>query len=286
MRRPALIAILLAVALPGLALPSAAQERMQDRVEVDLELALMVDVSRSMAPGELEIQRRGYAAALGSDDVIDAIRGGLIGSIAVTYVEWAGRYAQRTIVDWTLISTEAEARAVADRLVAEFTPSLRRTSISGALLVAADSMDANRFDGLRRVIDVSGDGPNNEGRPVTLARDEVIARGITVNGLPLMTVEGMGARWHLEDLDAYYDACVIGGPGAFLVPVTDWAQFAEAVRRKLVLEIAGPAPGPGTAPPAIAAPLRPMPAQYRSPPEYDCLIGEKMWERYFHDNVP
>jgi len=272
----------LALAFALLALPAAAQP-----VEVDLELALMVDVSRSMGPGELEIQRRGYAAALGSDEVIGAIRGGLIGRIAISYVEWAGRYGQRTIVDWTLIETADQARAVADRLVADFSPAMRRTSISGALLTAAASIEANDFEGLRRVIDVSGDGPNNEGRPVTLARDEVVARGFTVNGLPLMTREGIGARWHLDDLDAYYETCVIGGPGAFLVPVTDWAQFAEAVRRKLVLEIAGadPAPGTGTGTGARAG-AAPIPVQYASPPGYDCLIGEKMWERYFYDGMP
>jgi hypothetical protein len=117
------------------------------------------------------------------------------------------------------------------------------------------------------VVDVSGDGPNNHGAPVTRARDTVLAQGIVINGLPLMTRDTFGGMWHLDDLDAYYAACVIGGPGAFVLPVHDWSEFPAAVRRKLVLEIAG------------AAPLEPrlIPAQAAAP--YDCLIGEKIWER-------
>ena len=190
-----LLSLLLAFAVP---VPALAQ------TEVDVELFLAVDVSRSMAPAELEIQRRGYAEALRSTEVITAIEGGLIGQIALTYVEWAGTGSQRVVVPWTIIGTAAEARAFADRIEAHFDPSLRRTSISGALLYAAESIETNEFLGLRRVIDVSGDGPNNHGRPVTRARDAVIARGITINGLPLMTSDRAGARWHLDDLDAYY----------------------------------------------------------------------------------
>ena len=119
--------------------------------------------------------------------------------------------------------------------------------------------------GLRRVIDVSGDGPNNQGRPVLRARGPVLDQGIVINGLPLMTDDGVGVAWHLDDIDEYYRACVIGGPGAFVVPVTDWGSFALAVRRKLVLEIAGI-----------------LPAE-TALPNYDCLVGEKLWERYFRD---
>lgn len=248
-----------------LALPARA-----DLVEVDVELYLAVDVSRSMSPAELEIQRRGYAEALASDDVINAITGGLIGAVAITYVEWAGQFSQREIIPWTVVTNRAQAQAVADQVAANFDPSLRRTSISGVLMAAAESIDANAYYGLRRVIDVSGDGPNNNGRPVMQARDAVLAQGITINGLPLMTRDGLGTRWHLEDLDAYYRNCVIGGPGAFAIPVLSWDQFANAVRRKLVLEIAGRPPQP-----------RIIRAQHRGDtgPVYDCLIGEKIWER-------
>ncbi|NNK68336.1 MAG: DUF1194 domain-containing protein [Rhodobacteraceae bacterium] len=243
-----------------------------DPLEVDVELFLAVDVSRSMSPAELEIQRRGYAEALRSDDVVEAITGGLIGSVALTYVEWAGTESQRVVIPWTLVDSRAAAEAFADRVAANFDPSLRRTSISGVLEYATQSIEENEFYGLRRVIDISGDGPNNHGRPAPTARDAAIAAGLTINGLPLMTRDAFGARWHLEDLDAYYEHCVIGGPGAFAIPVLTWDQFAQAVRRKLVLEIAG-------------APIRRgpvlLPAQHRGDrgAVYDCLIGEKIRER-------
>ena len=236
-----------------------------DGIEVDVELALMVDVSRSMTPNELEIQRQGYAAALRSDAVYAAIQNGLLQRIALTYVEWAGD--QRVIVDWRIVQTRDDLTAFADRLTAKFDPALRRTSISSAIGYAARSIRDNPFAGLRRVIDISGDGPNNQGIPVLEARDAALAQGLTINGLPLMTREGMGTFWHLDDLDLYYRDCVIGGPGAFAIPVLNWEDFAAAVQRKLVLEIAGlPTPGPTK-------------AQYRYSDSFDCLIGEKMWEQ-------
>lgn len=249
----------------ALSLLFAAPLAAQERVEVDIELVLAVDVSRSMSPMELEIQRKGYAAALSSDEVFGAIGGGMIGRIAITYVEWAGSHSQTVIVPWTLIETTEQADAVADTLSGFFMEGMRRTSISEALVYAADSFELNRFDGLRRVIDVSGDGPNNMGRPLLAARDDVLSRGIVINGLPLMTQDDFSSRWGIDDLDAYYTNCVIGGPGAFVIPVTTWDQFAEAVRRKLVLEIAG-----------TIAPERErvMPAN-----GYDCLVGEKLWQR-------
>ena len=146
---------------------------------------------------------------------------------------------------------------------------MRRTSISSALLAAADLFDGNGFIGLRQVIDISGDGPNNEGLPVTEARDQVLARGIVINGLPLMTNDGFATGFTLPDLDEYYRQCVVGGPTAFVVPVTDWDQFAEAVRQKLVLELVGLPPPPG-----LAVQGRIVPAQ-----GYNCLIGEQIWRR-------
>ncbi|MEL6808605.1 MAG: DUF1194 domain-containing protein [Pseudomonadota bacterium] len=241
--------------------------RAEDRVEVDVELFLAVDVSRSMQPFELEIQRRGYAAALTSEEVAAAIGGGMLGRIAVTYVEWAGAHSQRVVVPWTLLESRAQAEQIASQITAHFDDALRRTSISGALDFAAASIEDNAFDGLRRVIDVSGDGPNNMGDAVTDARDRVLARGMTINGLPLMTKDdSITSRYNIDDLDVYYTACVIGGSGAFVLPVTDWAEFEEAVRRKLVLEIAA----------------RPVPERVwraQSPTPYDCLIGEKIWEK-------
>ena len=238
----------------------------QDRLEVDVELFLAVDLSRSMTPYEIEIQRRGYAEALASDQVWNAINGGLIGTVAITYVEWAGEYAQRVVVPWTLIDSREDAQGIAHVIGTQFSDGMRRTSISGALLYAADSIETNAYQGLRRVIDISGDGPNNQGRPVTRARNSVLEKGIIINGLPLMTRDEMSRIWDIPDLDEYYRRCVIGGPGAFVIPVLDWSQFAEAVKRKLVLEISG-------------LPAQIIPAQMRKELPYDCLIGEKTWEK-------
>lgn len=246
-----------------LCLPATLQAR-----EVDLELFLAVDVSRSMSPAELELQRRGYAEALRAPQTTAAISSGLLGRIAVTYVEWAGRGRQRVVVPWTEISTVAHAHAVADQITAFYDEGLRRTSISSALRYAADSIELNGFDGLRRVIDISGDGPNNAGPPVRAARDEVVSRGITINGLPLMTRDALSEMWGIPDLDVYYARCVIGGPGAFFLPVLTWDAFPAAVKRKLVLEIAGGSP----------APARPAARVIRAQ-DYDCMVGEKIWQR-------
>lgn len=259
---------LLLAALLALASFAAAAED----VAVDLQLVLAVDVSRSMTPRELEIQRRGYAEALASAEVADAITGGAHGRIALTYFEWSGAFEQRSIVGWTLIESREDGAAFGARLTASFNDALRRTSISGALIYGAELFEDNGFSG-RRVIDVSGDGPNNAGRFVAPVRDLVARRGIAVNGLPLMTREGLGAQWHLDDLDEYYRACVIGGPGAFVIPVREWREFPAAVRRKLVLEIAGrPDDSDETARPANFH-VVPRPA-------YDCQIGEKIWDRF------
>ncbi|MEJ6402813.1 DUF1194 domain-containing protein [Yoonia sp. 2307UL14-13] len=248
--------------LLGLTVRSAAEQ-----LEVDLELVLMADVSRSMTERELEIQRRGYAEALRSGDVLAAIQRGFLQRIALTYVEWAGY--QEVIVDWRLIETQDDLDDFADALTARFDPSLRRTSISGALLMGADMLRDNEYAGFRQVIDISGDGPNNQGRPVLHARNAVVAQGIVINGLPLMTREGLGLAWHLDDLDIYFRTCVIGGFGAFVLPVTDWQDFAAAVRRKLVLEIGGDMP-----PPVVHAQSGDL---ARDPT--DCLIGEKIWQQ-------
>jgi hypothetical protein len=260
------LALALAVSL-ALAAPAAAQD-----VAVDVELVLAVDVSRSMTPRELEIQRRGYAEAIGSAEVVDAIRNGPEGRVALTYMEWAGSGSQRTVVDWTLVGSTADARAFAERLTSRFDVNLSRTSISGAIDAAVLSFEGNGFAGWRQVIDVSGDGPNNHGRPVEHARDAALARGIVINGLPLMTDEGMGRQWYLADLDRYYRDCVIGGPAAFVIPVTDWSEFARAVRQKLVLELVHR---------SQAGIVR---AQYApEQAKYDCLIGERIWNDMMRD---
>jgi hypothetical protein len=217
-----------------------------------------------MSPDELEIQRRGYATALADHRVIEAITDGVYGRIAITYVEWAGDRTQRVVVPWTYIASRADAAAFVARLTQEIPRSARRTSISSGLAFSADLIAESGIHAMKRVIDVSGDGPNNEGAPVRDVRDRIIAQGVVINGLPLMTNSGFTTTYDVPDLDVYYRNCVIGGPGAFMFPVTDWEQFPEAVRRKLVLELAET---------SVVLPVMEVAAS----PSYDCLIGEKIW---------
>ncbi len=238
--------------------------------DVDVELLLLVDVSRSMSPAELELQRQGYVAALRSDSVAIALGRALTGRISLAYVEWAGQARQRIIQNWTVIESRDDLFAFADVLEADHTTTQSRTSISGALRYGAAYFAANDTDGMRRVIDISGDGPNNQGGVVTATRDAVVAEGITINGLPLMTDDGSFMR--IDNLDLYYQNCVIGGPGAFVLPVTEWEDFARAVTQKLVLEIAG------------VEPERIVRVQAAIP--YDCEVGEKMWRRLRMDSDP
>jgi len=235
---------------------------------VDLELVLAIDVSRSMDIGEQELQREGYAAAFRHAQVHAAIASGPLGRIAVTYVEWAGTHLQAVLVPWTVVASPEDAFAFADKIAATRMLRERWTSISGVLEFASGLFADSGVEGLRRAIDISGDGPNNIGLPVVGVRDQVVAQGITINGLPIMLRPG-GGGFGIDNLDVYYEDCVIGGPGAFIVTVEDMAQFPEAIRRKLVLEIAGIAPDARLIPAALAA------------PRIDCLIGEKLRERYF-----
>ncbi len=263
-----LAAVGFAAVLMFLVLPAQAND------EVDVELVLAVDVSRSMTDRELQIQRRGYAEALRSEAVARAVKSGLIGKIALTYVEWGGQFWQRTVVDWQIVENERDLAAFADKITASFDGSLRRTSISSAIDDAARRIETNSIASLRQVIDVSGDGPNNEGTPAPGARDRALAKGITINGLPLMTREGMGVQFHLDDLDDYYRYCVIGGPGSFVIPVTEWDEFPEAVRRKLVLELAG----------AVETNVHKAAFTGATQSGYDCLIGEKIWQQFIDQN--
>ena len=225
-----------------------AQAAGAEPIDVDVELALMVDASRSMGPRELRIQRRGYAEALASDEVVDAIVNGGIGAISVTYIEWGGSLFQRVILPWTLIDSRDSAQRAARHLQDGFELSMkelhdvpdhrRQTSISGAILTGQRELERNRFEGLRKVIDISGNGPNNDGDPVTVARDIAVAAGLIINGLPLITGDSP-ADPESADLDLYFSECVIGGLGAFVLPVQGWSGLTSAVRRKLMLEMAG-----------------------------------------------
>lgn len=258
-------------ALPFLLLIFAAHAAAAQEDYVDLELVLAVDVSRSMDAEEQKLQRDGYAAAFRHPEVVSAIASGPLGRIAVTYVEWAGPEVQTVLVPWMILAKPEDSFAFADRIGAAKVLRERGTSISGGLEFSADLFATSGVSGLRRTIDISGDGPNNMGLPVAPMRDQVVAGGITINGLPILLRPGGGyGAFNIANLDIYYEDCVIGGPGAFIVTVDDVAEFPAAIRRKLVLEIAGQHPGAKLIPVAAA-------------PRADCLIGEKRRQRYLMD---
>ena len=197
----------------------------------DLLLVLAVDASGSVNQTRFELQRRGYADAFRNADVLRAIRGGSTGSIAVMMVQWTGPMLQALAVPWTLIKDEASANAFADAIEAAPRQLFGGgTSISGAIDYAMLLFPTAPYTGFKRVIDISGDGSNNRGRDVREARDEAVREGVVINGLPIVSLE--------YDLDKYYFNNVIGGPGSFMVPADSYENFAQAVLRKLILEIA------------------------------------------------
>jgi hypothetical protein len=215
---------------------------------VDAELVIAVDVSNSMDPEEQALQREGYITGLTSREFLSALRSGAHGRIAVTYFEWAGLYDQKIIMPWRLIDGPDSADAVAKEIAAAPYRRAPRTSIFGALKFAKPLFDTSGYHGLRRIVDVSGDGVNNIGPPVTIMRDDVLAAGITINGLPIMLKRPYGYGTNFPNLDSYYEDCVIGGPGAFVIAIHERDQFKEATRTKLVLEIAGLTPEPRVIP--------------------------------------
>jgi len=210
---------------------------------VDLLLVLAVDVSRSIDDDEARLQREGYRSAVTDARVVEAIRSGMTGSIAIAYVEWAGADYQRLVIPWTRIGSQVEAEAWSDTLARAPRVALSWTSISGGLDFAMRTLSDSPFEGTRRVVDVSGDGVNNSGMAVESLRDRLVAEGITINGLPIMNDRPTFGRPSPIPLDQYYRDSVIGGDGAFLIAAEDFAAFGNAVRRKLVREIAG-LPGP------------------------------------------
>ena len=241
---------------------------------VDLELVLAVDVSQSMDHEEQRLQRNGYVAAFRHRDIIKAIASGPHGRIAVSYLEWAGDHFQSIVIPWRTIASAGDANAFADELASRAIAREKRTSISNALLIAASMIRQNNIDGVRKVIDVSGDGPNNIGPPVTLARDRVVRDRITINGLAFVDErsEGLSSFFSVPNLDRYYENCVIGGEGSFAMPVHEKHEFTTAIRRKLLREIA-------FVPKDATGLLRK--ADYRPPPtNFDCLVGEKKWKAF------
>jgi hypothetical protein len=276
-------AVLVACALAGGDVPGMAAPNPQNQLgatladqradkeanpSVDVELVLAVDVSYSMDMDELAIQREGYAQAIVSKEFLQALKAGPNGKIAVTYFEWAASTDQKIIIPWRVIDGPETADAVANEIMKTPIRRASRTSISGAINFAMPLFDENPHRGLRRVIDISGDGPNNNGSPVTLARDTALEKGIVINGLPIMVKEPSYSTMDIENLDFYYEDCVIGGPGSFVVSIKDRDKFKDAIRTKLLLEVAGRQPERPVVPVAAAA----------KESRVNCLIGEKIWQ--------
>jgi hypothetical protein len=217
----------------------AAPAGVQAKEPVDLELALAIDVSGSIDPEEAQLQRDGYLKALLDPTVLRAIAGGERRRISITYFEWASYSYQRLLVDWTVISDQASAEGFVKKLAAAPISTERWTSISGAIEFAMKRFEASPYEGARRVIDISGDGRNNNGRDLEETRALALAQGIVINGLPI--VNDRPTRWGTppeRDLDLYYRDYVIGGPGSFFIVADGFRSFADAIRTKLVREIA------------------------------------------------
>ncbi len=227
--------------------------------DVDLALVLAIDVSGSVNAERWELQRRGYEAAFNSPEVLQSITSGPHKAIAVTMVEWSGVSHQRQVVEWTVISDELSAATFASLMAEAPRVYSDWTSISAALDFATPLFKQSGVTAGRNVIDVSGDGVNNQGRPINEARDKAVAQGIVINGLPILS--------EYDALDGYYQDHVIGGAGAFMEVVKDYSTFSKAVLAKLVREIAGDdkrarailtghgSPWPGAAPSLLTLPL-------------------------------
>jgi len=250
---------------PKTELPAQSAQK-QAAPSVDIELVLAVDVSYSMDMDELAIQREGYAQAIVSKEFLQALKSLPNGRISVTYFEWAASSDQKIIIPWRLIDGPETADAVADEIMKTAIRRASRTSISGAIYFAMPLFDEDPYHGTRRVIDISGDGPNNNGGPVTIARDAALEKGIVINGLPIMVKEPSYSTMDIDNLDFYYEDCVIGGPGSFVVSIKDRDKFKEAIRSKLLLEVAG------------RMPERPVVPVAEKEPRVSCLIGEKIWQ--------
>lgn len=266
------LAVAAAVAAVGLALVASAAPTLPkfadtraSAIPVDVELVIAVDISYSMDIDEQALQREGYVLALTSKEFLQALRQGAHGKIAVTYFEWAGHLDQKIVMPWRVIDGPESADAVAAEIARAPIRRASRTSISGALRFAKPLFDDSGYRGLRRVIDVSGDGANNSGPLVEITRDDVLAAGITINGLPIMLKRPHTGTMDIQNLDEYYEDCVIGGPGAFVIPIQERGKFIEATRTKLILEVAGRQPDPQIVPAASRA-------------RVSCTTGERLWQ--------
>lgn len=286
LRRFALSALALAVplvlAVVAVGPASAVKMRLAQsggQLAVDVELVLAVDISLSMDPDEQRLQRDGYIAALRDPEIIKAIRAGQHGRIAVTYMEWAGPDIQIHLVPWRVIDGRESAEAFVTELAGKEYSRYRRTSISAALDYSLRLFDATAFRAARRVIDVSGDGANNSGPPLSPIRDRIIESGVIINGLPIILRPTMGySSWDLPNLDQYYANCVVGGPGSFMIPITKPEEFSTATRQKLLLEISGITPEPRIMRAQLGPP--PMGPLQAGEGGYDCALLERGIRRW------
>jgi hypothetical protein len=214
--------------------PAAARA---EKKPVDLLLVLAVDVSRSIDEDEARLQRQGFRNAVGDPRVIQAIRSGTLGAVGIAYVEWSSADYQRLVIPWTYIDGPETARRWVAALEAAPRVSMNWTSISGGIEFSMRVLEDAPFEGTRKVIDISGDGVNNSGAPVTLLRDLAVDAGITINGLPILNERSPFGRPPTMPLDQYFQEFVIGGPGAFVIPADNFDAFQTAVLRKLIREI-------------------------------------------------
>lgn len=239
------IRILLLTVFAGATLAPAVAHAAED---VDLLLVLAADVSRSIDAEKFQLQRSGYAAAVSDPRVLEAIRSGRNGRVGLSFVEWSGIGAQRVVIDWTEIGDDASARHFGDQLLEAPRSFADRTSISGGLDFAVSRLAEAPFNCIRRTVDVSGDGTNNAGRPVTEARDEALARGITINGLVILSDSPLA--WNPDHtnppggLENYYRSNVVGGPGAFVMVAQNFQSFGQAMIAKMIAEVAQGRPTP------------------------------------------
>jgi Protein of unknown function (DUF1194) len=244
-----MIRILRCLALCALILAPAPFARADE--DVDLLLVLAVDVSRSIDQPKFMLQRDGYAAAVSNRGVLEAIKSGPHQKIALAFVEWSGYGAQKVVIDWTVIDGVNAARRVGDQIVEAPRSFADRTSISGGIEFAAAQLDRSPFKAPRHIIDVSGDGTNNAGREVGASRDEVVAKGVIINGLVILTdTQLLFNAEHTNPpggLEKYYRENVIGGPGAFVMVAEDFNAFGKAIVKKLIAEIAAVSPHRQTA---------------------------------------
>lgn len=244
---------------------------------VDIALVIATDVSYSVDEDEARFQREGAIAAFRSPEVVKAIQAGALGRIAVAYLDFSSYSTNKLIVNWQVVYDKASADAFADALARAPRTLGVQTSISSGLEMADRLHDISGYTATKRVIDVSGDGPNNEGHLVDKVRDQIVAKGITINGLPIMTEADKFDVYYLPDLDKYYAGCVIGGPGAFIQVSHGFEDLARAIRRKLILEISDAGSGDNPLLVKVAAKTGPS-APHVSRPIYEkgCDIGERM----------